>query len=238
MSIWSDIINFILPPRCLKCGIVLNHSDGLCPDCFNEIDFISRPYCQRCGLPFENLKAGSALLCPQCVRDKHPVFRMNRSAFKYNEISKPLILSFKFYDKTENAPALAQMMARAARDIFDAGVDVIIPVPLHYTRLIKRRYNQAALLAKELGKISGIPVDYTSVIRNKRTRPQVEFSGHARVKNVKNAFSVKSPSKIKGLRILLIDDVMTTGSTLKECALAMKAAGAISIDTLTAARVV
>ena len=122
-------------------------------------------------------------------------------------------------------------------DIFDEGVDLIVPIPLHFTRLIKRRYNQAALIATELGKLTGIKVDCTSVVRHKRTKPQVQFSGHARISNVKGAFSVKHPEKLKGKRIVLIDDVMTTGSTLKECALAMKKAGAKSVDTLTIARV-
>ena len=122
-------------------------------------------------------------------------------------------------------------------DIWKEGADIIIPIPLHYTRLIKRRYNQSGLLAKELGKITGLKVDYTSVIRHKKTRPQVEFSGRERIKNVKGVFSVKHPEKIKGKRIVLIDDVMTTGSTMKECAMALRKAGAKSVDALTVARV-
>ena len=114
----------------------------------------------------------------------------------------------------------------------------MIPVPLHYTRMLKRRFNQSALLAKEIHKLNGVPVDFVSLKRRRKTRPQVEFSGHERVNNVKGAFTVKDPSRIKGKRVLLLDDVMTTGSTLKECALALKRAGAKSVDTLTIARVV
>lgn len=133
-----------------------------------------------------------------------------------------MLLSFKFMDKTENAPVFAKWLKLAGTDIFKEGVDLIVPVPLHFTRLLKRRYNQSALIARELGKLTGIKVDYTSVIRHRRTKPQVQFSGHARISNVKNAFSVRHPERLKNKRIVLIDDVMTTGSTLKECALAMK----------------
>ena len=163
---------------------------------------------------------------------------MSRSTVYYDEASKPLLLSFKFHDHTENAPFLARWLLLGGKDIWDAGTDVIIPIPLHYTRMIKRRYNQSALLAKELSHLSGIPVDFHSVVRHRKTRPQVEFSGHERVKNVKDAFRVKYPQNLRGKRVLLIDDVMTTGSTLRECALAVLSAGAEVVDTLTVARVV
>lgn len=237
MTILQQILNLILPPRCLQCGKVLNDADGLCPECFNEITFISQPYCQKCGRPFAEVSAKDSMLCGHCLAEKKSVFRMNRSAFIYDDVSKPLILAFKFYDKTENAAMFARWMKNAGKDIFEQGVDVIVPVPLHYTRLVKRRYNQSGLLAKELGIITGYKVDYDSVVRHKHTRPQVEFSGHARIKNVKDAFSVKHPEQIKDRRVLLVDDVMTTGSTLRECTLAIKAAGAKSVDTITVARV-
>lgn len=237
MTILQQILDLILPPRCLKCGKVLHDGDGLCPECFNELTFISQPYCSKCGQPFEKAPQNRKMLCGHCLQDKKSVFRMSRAAFRYDDVSKPLILAFKFYDKTESAKLFARWMKNAGKDIFAEGIDVIVPIPLHYTRLIKRRYNQAGLLAKELSKITGYHVDYDSVVRHKRTRPQVEFSGHARVKNVKDAFSVKHLEHIKGQRILLVDDVMTTGSTLRECAAALKAAGAKSVDTLTVARV-
>lgn len=234
----QQILNAILPPRCLKCGAVLHEDDGLCPDCFNQITFISKPYCQRCGHPFESAPAAKELLCGDCIQKPQSPFRFNRSALKYDDESKAMLLNFKFNDKTENAVVFAKWLKIAGADLWQAGVDVLVPIPLHYTRLIKRRYNQSGLLAHELSKIVKIPVDYNCVVRHKRTRPQVEFSGHERVRNVKGAFSAKHPENIKGKRIVLIDDVMTTGSTLKECALALLAAGAKSVDTLTVARVI
>lgn len=233
----KGLINAFLPPRCIKCGAVLADEDGLCPECFNEINFISQPYCHKCGHPFETALRTGKMLCGSCLKKIKTPFRLSRAAVHYDEASKNLLLAFKFMDKTDNAKTLAKWLNLAGQDIWKEGVDVIVPIPLHYTRLIKRRYNQSGLLASELTKLCHVPVDYTSVVRHKRTRPQVEFSGHERIKNVKGVFSVKHPEKIKNKRVVIIDDVMTTGSTLKECALALKAAGAKSVDTLTVARV-
>lgn len=235
---FQKIIDILLPPRCLKCGKILGDSNGLCPECFNEITFIAKPYCARCGIPLQNETYGKQMLCGNCLGERKPLFRLSRSAVCYDEFSKPLILDFKFHDHTENASFLARWMWMGGKDIFSRRVDAIIPIPLHYTRMIKRRYNQSALLAKELSKLCGVPADFASVVRHRKTKPQVEFSGHDRVKNVKDAFSVKYPARLKGKHVLLIDDVMTTGSTLKECARAILAAGAASVDTLTVARVI
>lgn len=236
-NLFSKIIDILLPPRCIKCGQIITSADGLCEDCFNEVTFITHPFCAKCGIPFENAPHAKDFLCGHCLQDTKSPFRMSRSALKYDDNSKPLILAFKFMDKTENARVFAKWMKISGEDIFVSGVDLIIPVPLHYTRLVKRRYNQSAILAGELSKLTGLKVDYNSVVRHVKTRPQVEFSGHARVKNVKGVFSVKHPEHIYGQRILLLDDVMTTGSTLKECAKALLKAGAKSVDTLTVARV-
>ncbi len=237
-GIWKQLLNVFLPPRCLKCGRIVESGAALCPDCFNEMHFISAPYCQCCGRPFENAENNTALLCGECLQKRRKLLRMSRAAFVYNDVSKPLVINLKFHDKTENAGALAQMMYAAGHDIWQASADLIIPVPLHYLRLIKRRYNQAGLLAGYVSRYSGIPVNYDVLCRCRHTRPQVEFSGHARIKNVKNAFAVRHPEKVKGKRIVLVDDVMTTGSTLRECAVVLKKAGAKSVDTLTAARVI
>lgn len=237
LAFFQNLINSFLPPRCIKCGVIIGDDDGLCSQCFNEVNFISAPYCQKCGHPFEEAPSGKKLLCGTCLKKKKTPFRLSRSAVHYDDASKNLILSFKFMDRTDNAKTLARWLNLAGQDIWKEGVDLIMPIPLHYTRLVKRRYNQSGLLAAELTKLCKIPVDYTSVVRHKKTRPQVEFSGIERVKNVKGVFSIKHPEKIKDQRIVLIDDVMTTGSTLKECALALKKAGAKSVDTLTVARV-
>ena len=238
MSTLSSILSVFLPPRCIKCGkVLMGGDDGLCPDCFNEISFISRPYCEKCGHPLEEDQSTHKLYCAACLSKTKTPFRFSRSAFRYDEGSKNLILGFKFMDKTENAKVLGRWLYNAGSDIWKNHADVLVPIPLHYTRLLKRRYNQSALLCHEVSKLSGLPVEYTAVVRHRRTRPQVEFSGSARINNVKNAFSVKHPERIIGKHVVLIDDVMTTGSTLKECALEIRKAGAASVDTLTVARV-
>ena len=235
----SKIVDLILPKRCKNCGKIIYDDDALCEDCFNQINFISAPYCFHCGMPFEESsnRSGPTLLCPACAAEKAPWFRLCRSAVHYDDASKPLVISFKFYDRTDNARLLAKWLNMAGKDIWRAGVDVLIPVPLHYTRLIKRRYNQSALLAKELSKITGVPIEYSALVKHKRTRPQVEFSGRRRKHNLRGAFKLKYAERIKGKKIVLIDDVLTTGSTLKECAKALLVGAPESIDLLTIARV-
>ena len=239
MQIWEQILNSFLPPRCLHCGKVLKENTGLCKHCIEEIHFITEPYCYKCGHPFEFLEAKKGkLLCGHCLKGRRGPFRLSRSAFAYDDVSKDLILSFKFHDKTENAKLLAQMMYVAGEDIFKEGVDVIMPVPLHYTRLLRRRYNQSALLGRELSELSGIECDNLTLVRHKKTRPQVELSGLERQRNVRDVFSIKREDKVKGKRVLLIDDVLTTGATLRECGKCLKKAGAKSVDTLTVGRVI
>ncbi|MCM1323090.1 MAG: ComF family protein [Acetobacter sp.] len=225
----------ILPPRCLLCGKVIHSDNSLCSDCFSNINFITKPYCKHCGFPLSEFETDS-LYCLTCLSKKSP-FRLSRSAVKYDNFSKKLILDFKFSDRLENKTLLAHWLFVAGEDIFNQGIDVIIPVPLHYARLFKRKYNQSAVLAAELSKLCHRPVDYKVLRKIKHTTPQIECSGKQRSRNVKNAFQIISPEKIKGKRIVLIDDVFTTGATLTECAKALKCAGAKSVDTLTVARV-
>lgn len=238
MKILAKILNFILPPRCAVCGKILNTDKGVCDKCIKEIEFLKAPICHRCGhsLTEATSQTDNYLLCGQCLRNKRQVFRLSRSAFIYDDFSKKLILDFKFYDHTELAPLLAKMMYVAGSDIFASSVDVIIPVPLHYTRLLWRKYNQSSLLAKELSSLTGIPTNNFILRKTRRTKPQTECSGAIRLKNLKNAFVIKNANLIRGKRVLLIDDVLTTGATLKECSLALKRAGAKSVDWLTVAR--
>lgn len=163
---------------------------------------------------------------------------MNRSAVLYDDFSKKAILSFKFSDHLQTAKLFAKWLNLAGKDIFDLGADLLIPVPLSFRRLIYRRYNQSALLAHELSKLTHIPVDVCSLKKIKNTKPQSLLAEKARLKNVKNAFELKKPLNIKGKRIVLIDDVMTTGATLSECAKVLLKNGAKSVDTLTIARVI
>jgi ComF family protein len=161
---------------------------------------------------------------------------MQRSAFVYDENSKKLVIDFKFHDKTSSAEVLANMLFVAGKDIWAENPDYLIPVPLHRRRLHSRRYNQSALLCKYLSKKVLVEVDYFSLERVLNTVPQVSLSGTRRKNNLKNAFALNSAEKFKGKSVVLIDDVKTTGSTLRECALVLRKAGVKNIYTLTLAQ--
>jgi len=233
----KNLLDCILPKRCLICGKIIQSTDSLCPDCFDNLHFISEPYCRHCGKPLTgHIDDIKGLSCIECL-NKKSLFRMCRAAIEYDEFSKKIILDFKFADHLENRKLLARWLFIAGKDIFEFGADLIIPVPLHYTRLIKRKYNQSAILATELSLLTKIPTDYKTLKKKRYTLPQVQCNGKQRIINIKNAFKVIKPENIKGKRIILIDDVYTTGSTLKECAKVLLKAGAKSVDALTVARV-
>lgn len=238
---WQQLLNVILPPRCLLCGKVLYERNGLCTECFGKIEFVSEPYCKHCGRPFTTQSeqfSSIDQLCGACLQEKRPLFKLRRFAFVYSDNSKNLILGFKFLDKTAMAETLANMLHHVGTDIWNEKPDLLMPVPIHRRRLLERRYNQSALLVKCLARQIGITADYFSLQRVRYTIPQVQLSGRARRNNLKHAFMVKNPEKIKGRKIVLIDDVETTGSTLKECAKVLKRAGAAEVYALTLARTV
>ncbi|MFI3241855.1 MAG: ComF family protein [Alphaproteobacteria bacterium] len=231
----SPLINFLLPSHCIICNKVLDSDAQICPDCFNKLNFISKPYCKKCGHPFLDGQDGE--FCGFCIKNKKDVLNISRSVSVYDEVSKKMIIDFKFFDKTQNIKVFGKWLKIAGADIFANNIDVIIPVPLHFFRLLKRKYNQAGLLAKEIGKIENVLVDYTSLKKKKYTKPQTKFSLKVRQHNVKNSFIIKDCQNIKDKKVLLIDDVMTTGSTLRECARVLLKAGAKEVNVLTLARV-
>lgn len=235
---FKTIINLLLPPRCIKCGKILGENNGLCSDCFREIDFISEPFCHRCGRPFTSeagIKTDAINYCGKCLQTKRFLFTMQRSAFIYNDNSKNLILDFKFRDKTVSAATLSNLLFVAGKDIWAHKPHLLMPVPLHHTRLVQRRYNQSALLVKELADKTGISADYCNLYRKHKTIPQVKLTGQARRRNLHNVFAIQDAAAIKNKKIVLIDDVSTTGSTLNECAKALKKGGAAEIYSLTLA---
>lgn len=215
---------------------------ALCSTCWHKIGFIAAPHCARCGLPFDYDPLGSstsALVCGACLAHS-PSFDRCRSVFAYDDASRPLILGFKHGDRTDCAPAFAQWLARAGADLLTGGDVLIAPVPLHRWRLLKRRYNQSALLALRLGRLSHHVCLPDLLIRRRATPSQGGLSAKGRARNVEGAFVV-NPSlhtRVKGARILLVDDVYTTGATVGECARVLRRAGARAVDIVTLARVV
>ena len=229
------LLDAVLPPRCLKCGAAVGEPGALCATCWPAIGFITPPYCACCGYPFE-LDPGPGALCAACIA-MPPPYRRARAVLRYDEASKGLILGFKHGDRTEAAPAFARWLATAG-DFTD--IDLIAPVPLHWRRLLHRRYNQAALLALALGRLVDRPVVPDLLVRRRPTPTQGHLHAAARRRNVAGAFGVGTRRKpaIVGRRVLLIDDVMTSGATIESCCQALSRGGAAAVDVLTLARAI
>lgn len=238
MPFFSDafkgLLNFIFPPQCPICKTRVQNVHTLCNECFGHIRFISKPYCDKCGRPFE-FQITEEYLCGTCLTKKQ-IFHKARAVFKYDDFSKRLILPFKHSDHIELTALLTNLLFQAGSDLF-AEIDILIPVPLHRYRLMKRKYNQAALLAKSLSHRIKKPFATGVLLRVKHTQSQGHMKRTQRQRNVSKAFQVKNNQKIIGKHVLLIDDVMTSGATLNECAKTLKKAGAQKISYLTLARV-
>lgn len=230
-------LNAILPARCLGCGAEIDASGALCPSCWSEIEFVGPPQCTCCGLPFE-VDAGEAMMCGACL-GRRPPFARARAAFRYDERSRRLILAFKHGDRLHGAAAFGRWMARAGAALV-AEASLIAPVPLHWTRLFRRRYNQAALLAQAVARASGVEVVPDLLVRRQRTPSQGGLNAGERHRNVRGAFALnpRYAERLKDRRVLLIDDVFTTGATVGACSRVLLRAGAQAVDVLTLARVV
>ncbi len=230
-------LDVLLPPQCLRCGALVDAPGVLCPSCWERIVFLGPPQCDACGLPFE-YDVGEGALCGACTR-KRPQFHRARAAMVYDDASRRLVLAFKHGDRTDTAPAFGRWLVRAGSDLI-ADADVVAPVPLHWTRLFARRYNQAALLGYAVGRLAGVPVVPDLLVRRRRTASQGRLSPSARYRNLRGAFAAARSrvAVIKGRRVLLVDDVLTTGATAAACARTLLRAGARAVDVLTLARVV
>ncbi|MCU0838066.1 MAG: ComF family protein [Rhodospirillales bacterium] len=230
-------LDLLIPPLCLACDTVVSETGALCPRCWAKVAFLSPPTCDGCGLPFP-FDVGEGALCAGCQRRPHP-FARARSAIAYGDGSRSLILGLKHGDRTDAVATFARWMAQAGTPLL-AAADLLAPVPLHWTRLFLRRYNQASLLALAIGRISGKPVVADLLRRHRRTRKLGHLGPAERRRTVAKAFAVapRHAGRIVGRRILLIDDVLTTGATLDGCAQVLLAAGAAAVDVLTLARTV
>jgi ComF family protein len=231
---WLD---FVLPPRCPACGVQTGSLGGLCSDCWRKARFLAAPACVQCGYPFE-LDFGPGVRCGACLANP-PHYDRARAAVAYDDRIAKLVIGLKHSDRTDLAPGLAAWMERAGADLLET-CDWIVPVPLHRRRLFDRRYNQSVLLARPLAERAGKPLVSDLIRRQRKTDSQGHLSPAARRRNVEGAFRTDPDrkSELKGKRILLIDDVLTTGATVNAIARRLKRDGAAAVDALTLARVV
>ncbi len=201
-----------------------------------KISFIDAPLCDGCGAPFA-YELGPGARCAACA-GRTPAFDRARAACLYDEHARDLILKLKHADRTDLSGLFAHWIARAAADILPEQ-DAIIPVPLHPLRLLSRRYNQAAEIARPVARLAGLPYFADPVVRVRRTASQGGKSATGRKRNVAGVFTVPKGwrARVKDKRLLLIDDVLTTGATVEGCARALKAAGAARVDVAVIARV-
>jgi ComF family protein len=230
-------LGLVYPPTCIACQGATGDPHGLCAACWSGIRFIERPFCERLGTPFQ-VDLGQPFLSPAAIADP-PVFGRARAVAEYDGTASLLVHRLKYNDRLELARALGAMMARAGAEVLQ-DADVIVPVPLHRWRLWRRRFNQAMALARVVSAESGVPCDHSLLARIKRTRRQVGLTKAQRQENLQGAFRVppEAKARLKGKRVLLIDDVLTTGSTANAAARALLRGGAASVDILAFARVV
>lgn len=229
------VVDGVLPPRCLACGTIVDEPDALCSSCWAGMTFFAPPWCAICGLPFPH-PMGEEAVCADCARQK-PSWDRARAVMRYDKHSRHLVLALKHGDRTHVARALGRWMGRAGAELLE-GADMIVPVPLHWTRLFTRRYNQAGLLAYAVRAAGGPPVMADWLVRRRRTPSQGRLGPVARARNVRGAFAVRRGCEVKGKRIVLVDDVLTTGATVEECARVLRRGGAAFIGVLTLSRAV
>ena len=236
-NIAKAMFHLVLPPRCLACDDMVANQGGLCSSCWAELPLIDGPVCQRTGIPLA-FDLGEAITSAEAIADP-PLYRKMRVACRYGGTAQRLILSLKFHDRLDLAKPLAGFMARAGAGLLNEA-DVLIPVPLHRSRFISRRFNQAALLSREISGLSGVPCALQAIERIRPTRQQTSLKHDERHRNVEGAFKVPAQQamNVHGKRVVLIDDVVTTGATVSACVRALLREKAAHVDVIAFAKVV
>ena len=234
-NVVKALLDLLFPPLCLGCRGAVGQA-GFCAACWSALTFLDGPGCACCGLPFAVALEGETF-CAGCLA-KPPAFDKARAILAYDDNSRSAILALKHADRLDLVPGFSRWLSRTGRTLLD-DCDLIVPVPLHRFRLWRRRYNQSAELARRLAGDWKRNYDPFALIRARATASQGAMNGaKARRRNVLGAFKVPDPAKVQGKRVLLLDDVLTTGATVEACARALKRAGAEQVHVLVLARVV
>jgi ComF family protein len=230
-------VNVLLPPHCMACEMPVAASGTLCAQCWGKLRLIERPFCERLGTPFA-YDLGEGALSAEAIADPPPFERL-RAVAAYDDMARKLVHGLKYGDRQDLARWMARWMVRAGGDVV-SGAGVIVPVPLHRRRLWTRRFNQSAMLALVIAGATERPFAPTALRRIRPTRQQVGLSARERAENVRGAFRVAESERIAiaGRRVLLVDDVYTTGATMKAATRALMRAGAEAVDAVVFARVV
>lgn len=230
----KKILNYIFPTRCISCKSFVQDNASFCNECWNNFHFIKEPYCSICSYQLEKVSNVINQICLSCMKSR-PSFDFARCLLKYDESNKKLIHNLKYYDNTSIAKPFAKMLySRFSDDI--KNIDIVIPIPMHKFKRIRRLYNHAQLIAEEVSKLIGKKARSDILLKIKNTKPQTGLSKENRLKNLSGSFGISDNKHIKNKIILLIDDVMTTGSTAEATSKLLKKEGAKSVILLCIAR--
>lgn len=228
----SRVADVFYPPHCAGCGVATGNHRALCPGCWSSLTLIEAPFCAVMGIPFSHDR-GEGAVSPLAIAEP-PDFDRLRAVALHQSVTRALVHALKYRDRTDLAQMMAKWMARAGAEPL-AGADLILPVPLHRTRLFIRRFNQSAELARAIARETGLPYAPSALIRTKRTARQVGLGQRARQDNVRGAFRMTEEGRaaVAGRRVVLVDDLYTTGATVNAATRALKRAGASEVSVLT-----
>lgn len=235
-SLGSALLDFVFPPLCHVCRSFVTDAGSLhiCPDCLAGMGPVPEPACTVCGIPFQG--AGESHTCGACLLDPPP-YEFARAALVYDGPAREMVHRLKYNYQTHLRRPLALMTANRLADFTGKWQpDLLVPVPLHVKRLRRRGFNQAVLLGEVLAREWGVPLERRAMQRIRWTEPQINLSAAERRDNVKGAFAVADPTQVAGRRVVLVDDVLTTGSTVEECSRILLRAGAARVMVVTVAR--
>lgn len=233
-KLFSTIINFLFPHCCPVCKNPIERDALLCAKCLDSLTWINDPKCVKCGYPFPgDVRVEPGAMCPVCASGNGELDWV-RSSVEYDEFSREIVLAFKYSSAFRYVPLMSRAMILNLAEL-PGNVDLVMPVPLSYRRIVKRGYNQAALLAAPIAKILNVKIDTDSIWREWR-RDMGRMNPRQRAENIRGVFHIRYPQNIRGKTILLVDDVMTSGNTFRELRRVLKRAGAVAVYGVTFCR--